>query len=60
MENNIKSNKNVITMRNLSKIYKMGDNEVKALDNINLTVDEGEFVSIVGPSGSGKSTLMNI
>lgn len=53
-------NKNVITMRNLSKIYKMGDNEVKALDNINLTVDEGEFVSIVGPSGSGKSTLMNI
>ncbi|ORX22534.1 macrolide ABC transporter ATP-binding protein [Thermoanaerobacterium sp. PSU-2] len=53
-------NKNVITMRNLSKIYKMGDNEVRALDNINLTVDEGEFVSIVGPSGSGKSTLMNI
>jgi len=60
MENNSKLNKNVITMRNLSKIYKMGDNEVKALDNINLTVDEGEFVSIVGPSGSGKSTLMNI
>ncbi|AFK85363.1 MULTISPECIES: ABC transporter ATP-binding protein [Thermoanaerobacterium] len=53
-------NKNVITMKNLSKIYKMGDNEVRALDNINLTVDEGEFVSIVGPSGSGKSTLMNI
>ncbi|AEF16915.1 MULTISPECIES: ABC transporter ATP-binding protein [Thermoanaerobacterium] len=60
MENNGKLSKNVITMRNLSKIYKMGDNEVKALDNINLTVDEGEFVSIVGPSGSGKSTLMNI
>lgn len=60
MENNGKLNKNVITMRNLSKIYKMGDNEVKALDNINLTVDEREFVSIVGPSGSGKSTLMNI
>ncbi|AFK87373.1 MULTISPECIES: ABC transporter ATP-binding protein [Thermoanaerobacterium] len=60
MENNGKLNKNVITMRNLSKIYKMGDNEVRALDNINLTVDEGEFVSIVGPSGSGKSTLMNI
>lgn len=51
---------NMIVMKNLSKIYKMGDNIVKALDNINLNVDEGEFVSIVGPSGSGKSTLMNI
>ncbi|AGB20164.1 ABC transporter ATP-binding protein [Thermoanaerobacterium thermosaccharolyticum] len=60
MAENRKENKNVITMKNLSKIYKMGDNIVKALDNINLTVDEGEFVSIVGPSGSGKSTLMNI
>ncbi|KAA5805950.1 ABC transporter ATP-binding protein [Thermoanaerobacterium thermosaccharolyticum] len=60
MMENRKENKNVITMKNLSKIYKMGDNIVKALDNINLTVDEGEFVSIVGPSGSGKSTLMNI
>ena len=59
MENR-KENRNVITIKNLSKIYKMGDNIVKALDNINLTVDEGEFVSIVGPSGSGKSTLMNI
>ncbi|ADL68039.1 ABC transporter related [Thermoanaerobacterium thermosaccharolyticum DSM 571] len=60
MMENRKENKNVITMKNISKIYKMGDNIVKALDNINLTVDEGEFVSIVGPSGSGKSTLMNI
>ncbi|WP_434578455.1 ABC transporter ATP-binding protein [Thermoanaerobacterium thermosaccharolyticum] len=60
MIENEKGNKNVITMKNLSKIYKMGENIVKALDNINLTVDEGEFVSIVGPSGSGKSTLMNI
>lgn len=60
MIENEKGNKNVITMKNLSKIYKMGDNVVKALDGINLNVDEGEFVSIVGPSGSGKSTLMNI
>ncbi|MFU0781933.1 ABC transporter ATP-binding protein [Thermoanaerobacterium thermosaccharolyticum] len=60
MMENRKENRNVITIKNLSKIYKMGDNIVKALDNINLTVDEGEFVSIVGPSGSGKSTLMNI
>ncbi|MGF7398343.1 ABC transporter ATP-binding protein [Thermoanaerobacterium thermosaccharolyticum] len=60
MMENRKENRNVITMKNLSKIYKMGENIVKALDNINLTVDEGEFVSIVGPSGSGKSTLMNI
>lgn len=50
----------MIILKNVSKQYKMGDNIVKALDNINLEVKEKEFVSIIGPSGSGKSTLMNI
>ena len=49
-----------IEIKELSKSFIMGDEEIKALDNINLKVDKGEFVSIIGPSGSGKSTLMNI
>lgn len=50
----------MIEIRNLTKIYKMGDTEVRALDGISLSIAEKEFVAIVGPSGSGKSTLMNI
>ncbi len=50
----------MIEISNLTKAYIMGDTEVKALDNINLSIKENEFVSIIGPSGSGKSTLMNI
>ncbi len=50
----------LIEMTNLTKIYRMGAIEVPALKEINLTIDENEYVAIMGPSGSGKSTLMNI
>jgi len=50
----------MIELKNVSKIYSIGGEEVRALNNSNLTVNKGEFVSIIGPSGSGKSTLMNI
>ena len=50
----------MIEMRNVTKVYNVGGEEVRALDGIDLTIERGEFVSIIGPSGSGKSTLMNI
>ena len=55
-------NKNtpLIELKNIYKIYQMGDEEVRANDGISLTIYRGEFVAIVGKSGSGKSTLMNI
>ncbi|WP_199331068.1 MULTISPECIES: ABC transporter ATP-binding protein [unclassified Calothrix] len=50
----------IIRLENIFKIYGSGETEVKALNNVNLTIDEGEYCSIMGPSGSGKSTAMNI
>ena len=50
----------LIELRDVYKIYPMGEEEVHALDGISLTIDKGEFVAIVGQSGSGKSTAMNI
>lgn len=50
----------LIEVKNLSKVYGSGEAEVKALKNINLNIEQGEFVAIVGPSGSGKSTLLHL
>ena len=50
----------ILKVENLRKEYGKGNSKVVALDGINLTIERGEFVSIVGPSGSGKSTLLHI
>ncbi|MGI6151398.1 MAG: ABC transporter ATP-binding protein [Christensenellales bacterium] len=50
----------MIRLHEVSKIYHVGGQEVRALDRASLSIEDGEFVSIIGPSGSGKSTLMNI
>lgn len=52
--------KQIIEVENLTKVYRTGEVETHALRGISFTVEEGEFISVMGPSGSGKSTLMNI
>lgn len=56
----ISENNKLIDMTNIEKVYKMGGSTFKAIQNVNLTIEKGEYVAIVGPSGAGKSTLMNI
>lgn len=50
----------IATVRNLTKVYRRGSVEIRPLDGVDLSVEEGEFLSLMGPSGSGKTTLLNI
>ena len=50
----------MLNLENINKSYSMGDNIVYALRDINLTIEAGDYIAIMGPSGSGKSTLMHI
>ncbi len=51
---------NIVELKNVSKVYQSGEHEVKALNDVNLEIEQGKFVVILGPSGAGKSTLLNL
>lgn len=50
----------MLELKNITRVYQMGDQIIRALDDVSLTINDGEYVAIIGPSGSGKSTLMNV
>lgn len=50
----------IVTFEDVTRIYTSGDHELRALDGVNMTLDEGKFIVILGPSGAGKSTLLNM
>lgn len=50
----------IVELKDVSRVYRSGDHELKALDGVNMALDEGKFVVILGPSGAGKSTLLNL
>ena len=50
----------IVEFKDVCRVYNSGDHEQKALDGVNMTLDEGKFVVILGPSGAGKSTLLNM
>ena len=60
VQDQINSGENMIQIENLKKSYFLGNEEIKAINDVTLKVEKGEYLAIVGPSGSGKSTLMNI
>ena len=51
---------NIVELKDVSRVYKSGEHDVKALDCVNLKIEEGKFVVVLGPSGAGKSTLLNL
>ena len=50
----------IIKLENISKSYYQGDSEIPVIENLNVTIQEGKFIAVIGPSGSGKSTLLNV